>query len=92
MIIELIQEEIHQNFPKKDNFDLSVIDKYIIHCSPIFSKKLYECFLEKGFLISVNDYNVIEKPKFVKYQIPYIGILEVIDDLYQGYTIEKIGL
>ena len=96
MIIELIREERMRNFPL-DNYSSSADDYFHLHCSHVFANALKQEFTvlcqRSGFTTIVDRTD--EEPdittKFTRYQIPNIGLVNVIEDMEQGYRIERIG-
>lgn len=73
---------------------------YIIYCSKYVLEGLYGCILKRGFRLKTYytpdsplffDRWKKEEVKFV-YQLPKLGVIQIVPNLMQGYVIEKFGL
>jgi len=92
MIAELIRQERMANFPL-ESYSSWIQDYFHLHCSPVFASclkhEMTELALRSGFLVD----KTLDEPeiKFTKYHIPNVGLLNIVEDMEQGYRLEKIG-
>lgn len=89
MIIELLTEETHRISPRRRTLDG---EYWKLHCSPSFAEALKKDFLRSGFIINIDRGQNInfEDAQPTGYMIPMIGRIDVLEDMEQGYRIEKI--
>lgn len=92
-MIDLLRDEVWAAYPenrkKYDNY-------FNLHCSPRVADHLKGEFMNLvGSYTSIVVDRTDEEPdpnisKFVRYYIPNLGMLNVVEDMLQGYRIEKV--
>lgn len=100
MILELLENEIRNLYPKNYRHLAICEDEYELHCSGTFAMLLMKSVLDIGFdippIVQQNLPEVTmeavqtENTRFTKYKLPTIGYIKVITDMDHGYRIVKI--